>query len=157
MNFKKVEKIREYLTKCRSEVYGKNKYKEVLEFKKAVYKTTIYDYSDIYGVTDTGTIVGSEIISGVDPDIGEFGLMTSYQINFDIKYPESLYDSILRKVIGVGVFRPYKSSSRATVDIDGVNYVYVFCEDKEYIYLDDEVMWEYKENNNKKGVLPCII
>ena len=120
----------------------KNNYKEVLEFKKGVYKTPVYDYSDIYGISETGRIVGSEILSGVDPDIGEFGLMTSYQIKFDIKYPESLYDSILRKVIGVGVFRPYKSSSRATVDIDGVNYVYVFCEDKEYIYLDDEVMWE---------------
>ena len=145
MNYKKVEKIREFLQKCRSEVYGKNKYKEVLDFKKGVYNTPIYDYSDIYGMGDTGTIIGSEILSGVDPDIGEFGLMTSYQIKFDINYPESLYDSILRKVIEVGVFRPYKSSSRFTVDIDGVNYVYVFCEDKEFIYLGDDVIWEYKE------------
>ena len=145
MEFKKVEKIREFLNKCRSEVYGKNNYKEVLEFKKGVYNTPIYDYSDIYGMTDTGTIIGSEILSGVDPDIGLFGLTLTYQIKFNDSYPESLYDSILRKVISIGVFRPYKSSSRATVDIDGVEYVYVFCEDKEYIYLVDEVIWEYKE------------
>lgn len=145
MNFKKVEKIREFLNTCRSEVYGKNKYKEVLDLKKGVYNTPIYDYLDIYGVPDIGTIVGSEILSGVDPDIGEFGIMNLYQILFDINYPESLYDSILRKVINVGVFRPYKSSSRATIDIDGKNYVYVFCEDKEFIYLEDEVIWEYKE------------
>ena len=144
MEFKKVEKIRTFLNKCRSEVYGKNKYKEVLEFKKGVYSTPIYDYSDIYGVTE-GTIVGSEILSGLDPDIGLFGLTLTYQIKFNDSYPESLYTSILRKVIEVGVFRPYKSSSRATVDIDGVTYVYVFCENKEYIYLDDEVIWEYKE------------
>lgn len=145
MNYKKVEKIRGFLKKCRSEVYGKNKYKEVLEFKKGIYNTPIYDYSDIYGVTDTGMIVGSEILSGVDPDIGLFGLTLTYQIKFNDSYPESLYDSILRKVISLGVFRPYKSSSRATVDIDGVTYVYVFCEDIEFIYLDDEVIWEYKE------------
>ena len=145
MEFKKVEKIREFLNKCRSEVYGKNNYKEVLEFKKGVYNTPIYDYSDIYGVTDTCTIIGSEILSGLDPDIGLFGVTTTYQIKYNDSYPESLYDSILRKVIAVGVFRPYKSSSRATVDIDGVNYVYVFCENKEFIYLEDEVIWEYKE------------
>jgi len=145
MNFKKIEKIRKFLNKCRSEVYGKNKYKEVLEFKKGVYNTPIYDYSDIYGVTDTGMIVGSEIISGLDPDIGSFGATITYQIKYNDSYPESLYDSILRKVISLGIFRPYKSSSRAMVDIDGVTYVYVFCENKEYIYLDDEEIWEYKE------------
>jgi hypothetical protein len=145
MNFKKTEKIRKFLNKCRSEVYGKNKYKEVFVFKKGIYNTPIYDYSDIYGVTDTGMIVGSEILSGVDPDIGEFGMMISYQIKFDTNYTESLYDSVLRKVMEVGVFRPYKSSSRHIINIDGVEYVYVFCEDKEFIYLDDEVIWEYKE------------
>ena len=145
MKFKKVEKIREFLNKCRSEVYGKNNYKEVIEFKKGVYNTPIYDYSDIYGLTDTCIIIGSEILSCLDPDIGLFGVTTTYQIKYNDSYPESLYDSILRKVITVGVFRPYKSSSRATVDIDGVNYVYVFCENKEFIYHEDEVIWENKE------------
>lgn len=145
MEFKKVEKIRKFLNKCRSEVYGKNKYKEVFVFKKGIYNTHIYDYSDIYGVTDKGMIVGSESISGLDPDIGLFGITTTYQIKYNDSYPESLYDSILRNVIEVGVFRPYKSSSRFIVKIDGKTYVYVFCENKEYIYLDDEVIWEYKE------------